>query len=408
MEDRQLYQTILGLQEPWYVTAVSLSIPDAEVVVRVERREGEILRCPECESPGPQYDRMEERRWRHLDTCQYRTVLVARVPRVKCSAHGVRQIRVPWAEDRSRFTLLFEAWAIRVLRETTVAGLASVMRMSWDEAEGILRRAVARGLARRERTPVAVVGVDETSFQKRHEYVTVVADVKTPRVLWVGDHRRQATLAEYWATWTAAEQQMLTSVVMDMWDPYIAATREQLADGLSKIVFDRFHVMQHLTRAVDLVRRAEHSALRRQGDERLSRTRYLWLRGEHRRSRRDLLRITALRRAGFKVGRAWALKEAIRKLWRYRSLTWATKFFRKWYGWAMRSRLGPVKQAAQMMQHYLYGILAYLRHPYTNALAESLNAKIQEIKYRARGYRNRDNFRLAILFHCGGLQMDPH
>jgi transposase len=408
MEDRQLYQTILGLAEPWYVTEVAVSVEAAEVAVRVERRAGEPLRCPECQGAGPQYDRTEERRWRHLDTCQYRTVVVARVPRVRCAAHGVRQIRVPWAEDRGRFTVLFEALAIRLLRETTIAGMAAVMRLSWDEAEGVLRRAVARGLARREPVPVAVVGVDETSFQKRHEYVTVVADLQRHRVLWVGDHRRQETLEGYWRTWPAPAAAGLQSVVMDMWDPYIAATRAALPQGLEKIVFDRFHVMQHLTHAVDLVRRAEHASLRRQGDDRLTRTRYLWLKGIQRRSRRDRLRIGQLTRTGLKVGRAWALKEAIRRLWTYRSRCWATKFFQRWYAWAVRSRLQPVIQAAKMMKHYLYGILGYLQHPYTNALTESLNATIQELKYRARGYRNRDNFRLAILFHCGGLMMDPH
>lgn len=407
MDDRQLYQTILGLEEPWFVASVEVHTDAEEIRVRVERRAGETQACPECERPSPQYDRSEERRWRHLDTCQYRTILVARIPRVECAEHGVRQVRVPWAEDRSRFTLLFEALAIRVLRETTLSGLGELMRVSWDEAEGIFQRAVARGLARRRQDVVKVVGVDETSFQKHHEYVTVVADLERDRVVWVGDHRRQETLEAYWRTWSEEDVRQLTTVVMDMWDPYIAATREALPNGLSKIVFDRYHVMQQVTKAVDLVRRTEASLLRAGGDHRLQRTRYLWLKGVARRSRQELLQIRALCRSGLKVGRAWAIKEAVRKLWNFRSLTWALKFFRKWYGWATRSRLQPMITAARTLKHYLYGVLAFIRHPYTNALTESLNAKIQEIKYRARGYRNRNNFRLAILFHCGGLVMDP-
>lgn len=172
-------------------------------------------------------------------------------------------------------------------------------------------------------------------------------------------------------------------------------------------MFDRSHVVQHLNHAVDLVRRAEHAALRRAGDDRLARTRYVWLKGAARRSWSDRCIIRQARRAGLKVGRAWALKEAARKLWTYRSATWALKYFTRWYGWAIRSRLTPMIRVAQMMKRYLYGILAYLRHLYTNALTEALNSKIQEIKYRARGYRNRANFRLAILFHCGGLDMNP-
>lgn len=206
MDDRTLYQTILGLAEPWYVGAVEVHTDPQEIEVRVDHRPGTTLTCPKCGQAAPGYDRAEERRWRHLDTCQFRTVLVGRVPRVQCGAHGVRQIRVPWAGDRSRFTLLFEALAIRVLQESTLSGLAELLGLSWDEAAGIFRRAVARGLARREREPTRVLGIDETSYQKRHEYVTVVADLARPRVLWVGDQRRQETLAAFWETLPAAER----------------------------------------------------------------------------------------------------------------------------------------------------------------------------------------------------------
>jgi transposase len=407
MDDRTLYRTILGLAEPWYVAEVEVRPATEEIWVRVELRDGATLVCPDCGQGAPGYDRSVERRWRHLDTCQFRTVLAARVPRVQCAQHGVRQIHVPWAEDRSRFTLLFEALAIRVLRETTVSGLAGLLRLSWEEAAGIFQRAVARGLARRVRERVTVLGVDETSFQKRYDYVTVVADLPRRRVLWVGDHRRQETLAAFWTSLVPAERAGLEAVVMDMWEPYLAATRAALAGEPAAIVFDRYHVAQHLTHAVDLVRRAEQSQLRRAGDDRLDRTRYLWLKGTERRTGADRWRIGQLRRAGLKVGRAWALKEAAAKLWTYHSATWARKYFTRWYGWALRSRLEPIKRVARMMRRYLDGILAYLEHRYTNALSEALNAKIQEIKYRARGYRNRENFRLAILFHCGQLDLNP-
>jgi len=407
MDDRTLYQTILGVQPPWRVGEVEVQAAAETVLVRLELDEGTTLRCPTCGTATPGYDRAEERRWRHLDTCQYQTVVVARVPRVRCPTHGVHQVRVPWAEERGRFTLLFEAWALRLLEETTLAGLARVLRISWGEAEGILARAVARGVARRGREPVRFLGVDETSFQKRYEYVTVVADLEGKRVLWVGDHRRQETLAGFYAELAAAQRAAIEEVVLDMWDPYIAATREALADGMARIVFDRYHVMHHLNRAVDEVRRQEQRALRRQGDERLTGTKYLWLRGAAQQRTADVRHLRGLAATGLKVGRAWALKEAARRLWTYRSATWARRFFDRWFAWAVRSRLPAIIRVARMMKRFLDGILGYLRHHHTNALAESLNAKIQELKYRARGYRNRANFRRAILFHCGGLNLDP-
>jgi transposase len=411
MDDRSLYEAILGLKAPWFVARVEVKAKQEEVWVWVEPSQEAELTCPECGVASPGYDRADERRWRHLDTCQFRTILVSNVPRVRCATHGVRQVKVPWADDRGRFTSLFEAWAIRLLEETTVQGTADLLGISWDEASGIMRRAVNRGLLRRQDDPLKVLGIDETSFQKRHEYVTVVADLERDRVLWVGEARRQSTLETYWRTLPESERRDLSAIVMDMWDPYIAATRGSVPDGLGKIVFDRFHVMQHVNRAVDDVRRAEQRELRVLGDftrlENLRGTRYLWLRGARTRSDDDQEKIEVMRRAGFKVGRAWAIKEAVADLWSAQTRDEGMKIFTKWYGWVARSRLPAMKKAAKTLKHYLSGILAYIEQPYTNAMTEGLNSKIQEIKYRARGYRNRENFRLAILFHCGKLYMSP-
>jgi len=411
VDDRALYETLLGLKAPWSVARVEVRPKEEEVWVYVEPAADVEFACPECNKPSPGYDRSDERRWRHLDTCQFRTILVSRVPRVRCGIHGVRQVKVPWAEERGRFTSLFEAWAIRLLEETTLLGTAQLLGISWGEASGIFHRAVARGLMRRKDEPVDVLGVDETSFQKRHEYVTVVADLKGDRVLWVGEARRQETLEAYWKTIPEDERRQISAIVMDMWDPYIAATRELVPEWMSKIVFDRFHVVQHLNWAVDNVRRAEQRELRIGG--RLSRlkslagTRYLWLRGGRNRSASDRDRIEVMRRAGYKVGRAWAIKEAASDLWTSRTRADAESLFRSWYGWVTHSRLPAMIKAAKTLKHYLWGILTYIEHPYTNAMTEGLNSKIQEIKYRARGYRNRENFRLAILFHCGELDMSP-
>lgn len=407
MDDRKLYETILGLSHPWRVSSVEVATGVQEVRVHLEFSEEATLCCPECGKPSPGYDRSPERAWRHLDTCQYRTVLTARIPRVECEAHGVRQVRVAWAEDRSRFTALFEAMALRLLRETTLSGLAELMNISWEAAEGILDRAVERGLARRTEEALRVVGVDETSFQKRHEYVTVVADLERERVVWVGDERRRDTLKAFWDTMPPEARAEVEEVVLDMWEPYIMATLHALPDGASKIVIDRYHVAQLLNKAVDEVRRAEQAALLETGDDRLKGTRYIWIKGPARRRLSEELRIKRLARSGLKVGRAWAIKEACRDLWTYASVGWAVRYFRSWYGWAIRSRLRPIQRVARTMKRYLPWILAYLRNHRTNALSEALNSKIQEIKYRARGYRSRANFRRAILFHCGALDMNP-
>ncbi|MFQ5899922.1 MAG: helix-turn-helix domain-containing protein, partial [Candidatus Methylomirabilia bacterium] len=144
MRDVELYRTILGLRVPWTVASVNLDVKGQQVVVRVEAGAGPFP-CPECETAAPRYD-SKPRRWRHLDTCQFTTWIEVEVPRVHCPSHGVRQIRIPWAEPGSQFTALFERWAIDLLRECSVRGAAQLLRITWDEAWGIKERAVRRGL----------------------------------------------------------------------------------------------------------------------------------------------------------------------------------------------------------------------------------------------------------------------
>lgn len=348
-----------------------------------------------------------ERRWRHLDTCQFKTVLCARVSRVRCGSHGVRTVRVPWAEPQSRFTLLFERLAIAWLREATPAAVSRRLGLSWDEARGILERAVRRGLARRTPTVVPHLGVDEKSFLRRHQYVSGVADLTTPRILHMADERRAESLAAYLSGLTEAQRTGITAIAMDMWEPYRQTVRAHVPEADRKIKFDKFHVFHHVADAVDQVRRGEHQALAAAGDTRLARTKYLWLRNPETFSATTWRAFGALRTSTLQSARAWALKESLRRLWDYTYVGAARTFFARWYGWAMRSRLEPMKRVARMLKTHLDNILTYLQHRSTNAVTEGLNAKIQWIKVGARGYRNRDAFKMAIYFHCGGLDLEP-
>ena len=194
MRDKDLYARILDIETPWRVADVELNLQQGarwSVVVHVEH-DGEPLNCPRCGQPARRYD-TRQRRWRHLDTCQYRTILAAEMPRVQCERHNAKQVAAPWSESGSRFTAPFEAVVIDWLREATTAAVAQQMGLSWDEVDGIMQRAVQRGLERREVQAPQRIGVDETSFQKRHEYVTVINDLDG-HVLQVADGRGKESL----------------------------------------------------------------------------------------------------------------------------------------------------------------------------------------------------------------------
>lgn len=409
MQDTKLFETILGLQAPWHIARVALDTSGERVDLWVEHDATARWTCPECAQAAPGHDHADERVWRHLDTCQYQTFLHARVPRVDCQTHGVRQVRVPWAEPRSRFTLLLERLVIDLLLQcSTVTGACRIARISWDEAWGVMRRAVARGQARKVATEKRYIGVDEKAFRKGHQYHTIVCDLEAATVDFVTPDRRTESLATYYDTLTEAQRAALQAVAMDMWPAYIRATAEGLPEGDQKIVFDRFHIMREMTRAVDTVRKQEHRAFLKAGEvSPLTRTKYLWLRSEEHQTTEQAEALALLHTHGLHVSRAWAIKESLRALWTYRQRAAVARFFDRWYAWAIRSRLEPVKRVARTIKRHLDGVLRYVQHPITNGVAEGLNSKIMSVKRKAGGFRNPDHFTIAIYFHCGGLDLYP-
>jgi transposase len=279
------------------------------------------------------------------------------------------------------------------------------MKLSWDEVHGIMERAVKRGLRRRAQEPVAYLGVNEKAFPKGHKYFTLVNDLERGRVLDIAGNRTQASLGGFWPTLNEAQRTGIRAIAMDMWDPYVRPVRENLEGGTGLIVFDKFHIAKHLGDAVDRVRHQEHKTPKAAGDDRLKGTRYDWLRHPAGMEAKDRREFQALRDSSLKTARAWALKASAMALFEYHYERPARKHFRWWHGWAVRSRFKPLVEVAGLLKRRFENIITYLRHRITNAASESINAKIQWVKYIARGFRNKQNFQTAMYFHCGGLDL---
>tara|TARA_R110001599_G_scaffold319312_1_gene529110 strand:- start:847 stop:2079 length:1233 start_codon:yes stop_codon:yes gene_type:complete len=405
MRDTDLYAQILGLQTPWYVNGVLLNRSDSNVTVQVAATSTQ-WHCPRCGKPSPRYDK-RTCRWRHLDTMQYHTILEAEVPRVQCDEHGVLLVDVPWAEPGSGYTAMFESVVIDWLLRTDLQSVAQMLELSWGVVDRIMQRAVARGLARREELYPMNLSVDETSFQKRHEYVTVVTDQDSSRVLYVADDRTTQSLDGFYRTLTSQQRAGIRSVAMDMWPAFIRATVTAVPDAISKIAFDKFHVAKYLGDALDGVRRAEHKGLQQRGDKRLNGTRYQWLINPINMSREQKQHFAQLRQSTLRTARAWAMRQEAMSLWDYKSRSWAQKGWSRWLGWAQRCRLEPMKKVGQTIKRHLWGIVNAIVLKSHNGHSESMNSRIQRIKRRACGFRNRERFRNAIYFHCGGLDLYP-
>ena len=408
MEDTRIFfEKLLGIKNPWHITKVTQNQSQNRVDLYIEHDKGIRFPCPICEKFCSIYDHTEEREIRHLNIFQMATYLHLRIPRVQCPTDGVQRIEHGLAEPNGTVTFEFESLVLSLEQECSLQSVCRILDADWHLCQTLQERAVQRGFERKPQKIPKRIGIDEKSFAKGHKYETIVHNIDTGNVEYVCDDRDQTSLEEYYKKFTPKQRAKVEAVSMDMWDPYIAATKAYIPDAEKKIVFDRFHAMKQVNEAVDKVRKEEHATLRKDGLDWLKGTKYLFLWNEEHIPEWRKEEFNQLRSMDLKVCRAWAIKENIRNLWMYHSEGWMRKYFKKWFFWATHSRLGPMINAAYTLNTHVDNIVTFAKHHITNALGESLNSKIEKVKRLACGYRNRLHYRIAIYFHCGGLDLFP-
>lgn len=400
------YETLLGLDSSWSVVKVDLSIKELRVDIYIEHV-GNGAICPECRETRKLYDHSPERTWRHLDTMQFETSIHCKPPRVKCEQHGVITACTPWAGKHARFTLLFEDFAVKVLEASrSISDAGKLLRLNWNQVQCVMKRAVERGLERREKDEIPWLGMDEKSFRKGHNYISVINDIEGSRVLDVVEGR-DGTVAEELINKAldANQREMVCGVAIDMSAPYINAIKKHLPHA--DIVHDKFHISKHINDAVNKTRVKEHRAMLKQNDDRLKGTKFLWLRGLEQLDDESLSQIEDLKKAGLNVAKAWYVKEMFKSFWGRRDAKFAQSYFDFWYREAFATKLPEMQAVARMLKKHLGNILTYFDCYITNAVSEGINSKIQAIKANARGFRNFENYRINILFFCGKLRLAP-
>jgi transposase len=381
-----------------------LGLADQKVTITVSFNEGFNFVCPVCAASSPRYDKVR-RQWRHLDTCQLQTTIQADIPRVDCKKHGVRQVAVPWAEAGSRFTLLYEWLVIQWLQQATVSAVAKQMRLDWDSVHAIQRRAVERGLARREAISPLNITIDETSEKKGHHYLTVVSEGS--RVLYVAEDREKESIDGFWKTLSQEAIQGILSVSVDLWKAYSSSVLSHVPEGEQKLCLDRFHVAGYFGEALNDVRKAEHRDLMAVGDETLKGMKYDFLRTSAKIDNRSRPGFLDIARSTLKTARAWAMKETAHLLWSFQYIGAAERGWKRLLGWMKRSRLKPMIKLARSIEKHLWMILNAIRLNVNSGCAEGNNSRIQKIKKMACGFRNTENFKNSIYFHLGDLDLMP-
>jgi transposase len=402
---QEFYGKSIGVKAPWKVTNVTIKGELKEVHILVECQHGIPWVDPETEQRAEIKD-WQERIWRHLDTCEFQTIITAKVPRIKLKSGHTMMVSVPWAEPGGRFTCRFEAHLINLLEKCrTVKAAAQLGGVTQDQIDGVMARAVARGLARREVPAPRCLGLDEKAVRKGHRYVTLLNDLDTGRVLDVVEERTQAATQKLLETLPEASRKTVEAVAMDMWPAYMGAVDTVLPEACK--VFDRFHVAKHLNEAVDKVRRKENRELMEVGDERLKRSKYLWLRSQLDLRTQVGIEFRELLNQDLQTATAWALKENFNHFWSYRSWSHGLAFLDKWVEAARDTELKPMEKVADMIDKHGDGLMNYLHHPISNAASEGLNSAIQSLKHVARGLVNFKSLRARILFFLGKMDLRP-
>lgn len=403
---KEHYNRLLKLPRQWTVTEIDERLANNELHLTISYQ-GEGGECPECGAMCPVYDHQHERTWRHMDTMQYECYLHSCTPRVKCDLHGVLNMKIPWAEKYSRFSLLLERHAIKVIKASrNIEEARKLLKMNWRQVQGIMSRAVERGMENRKDDEIPWLGVDEKSFRKGQDYVSLAYDIDQRCVIDVVEGRDEKAARKLLnKALTPKQQEMVCGVAMDMSSAFISVVEDLLPHA--DIVHDRFHVSQHLNDAVDQTRRQENRIMATENDKRLTGTKYIWLKGMEHMSDENMARLEALKNMELKTAKAWALKEMFKHFWDRRNEDYARHYFDFWFKQVTESGLKQMKKVAAMLKKNLHNILSYFSSYITNALAEGMNSKIQAMKANARGFRSFENYRISILFFCGKLSMFP-
>lgn len=279
---------------------------------------------------------------------------------------------------------------------------AALMRMGFNQINYIMHKSVERGLSRRNNMEdVLHISIDEKSFKRGHDYVTVLSNPETAAVLNVSHGRKKESVKEVInETFSKEQKGQIETVSTDMWEAYINTVREELPN--SKLCHDKFHLVKYLNEAVDQVRRKETKR-----HEELRHTKYVWLKNKINLTEKQRLKFEAINNANYETARAWRIKENFRDIIFNQPFNEAFALFLRWLTDALNSQISSIIRVAEMFKRHAVAIINAIVLNRNNAMAERLNGKIQEIKLSAKGYRTFENFRIAILFFHGKLMLYP-
>jgi len=393
----KLFTAALQLQDPLYVEKVEFSEQDRELNIHISFHKGSKFKCSECGVENLSVHDTVDKVWRHLNFFQYKAFIHFRTPRTICPEHGVRMVQLPWAAPGSGFTLLFEALVLQLAQVMPMKQVAKLLNEHDTLLWRILNRYVNQARKEADYSEITRVGVDETSSKRRHNYVTLFVDMDKSQVVHVTEGKDSSTITSFKGMLQSKsiDPKQITDFSADMSIPFRKGLQTEFP--WSKVTFDKFHVIKLMNEALDEVRRQE------QRDEiMLKHSRYIWLSNAKNLKPSQHKKLVTLSQMKLKTARAYRIKLALQDIYLQANDKYdAMRLLTDWYNWAVRSRLGPIKEYAKTVKSNWVGILNYFDSRLTNAVLESMNSIVQSARNRAKGYRNVRTF-ITMIYLLGG------
>ena len=395
---------MLAVQGLW-VRGLRLRVEEKTLWLVVAPR-WRISRCGNCGRKVRHRHDRAWRSWRHLDLFGWQTYLRYAIWRVKCPCCGVRTEQVPWAEVGSRFSRDFERQVAWLAQRSDLTAVAEHFRISWATVRNIVHRVVGQEWDTEAALDgLRVIGIDEISYRRHHNYLTVVVDHLSGRVVWAGKDRKVKTLLRFFRKLGAERAARLEAISVDMWEPYLIVLRKKAPQA--RVIFDRFHIVRHLNEAVTRVRQQLVQEADPMVRRDLKNTRFPVLKLPHSRTPKDRRVLEEQVRGNRKLYRAMLLKDDFMQLYTYRREGWARRFLDGWLHRAMYSKLEPIKKVARMIRNHLDGVVGWVRWQISNGRLEGMNNRIRLLGHRSFGLHSAEALISLVYLCCGGLSLEP-
>jgi transposase len=367
------------------------------IIFKIRQQRNE-LRCPCCGSRDVTCRGQVERPFKSLPIGLKPVSILLAIQRVWCAACDVvRQVRIGFADQRRTYTRSFERYALELLRHMTIQDVAQHLGVSWDVIKDIEKRNLKKRFSRPKLRKLKRIAIDEISIGRGHHYLTIVLDLITGAVVFVGDGKGSDALAPLW-TKLKRSRAKIKAVAIDMSPAYISAVMENLKEAT--IVFDHFHVIKLFNEKLsDLRRTLYHQALTQEEKHVIKGTRWLLLKNpenldETRSEHERLQEALALNQP---LATAYYLKEDLRQLWSYPNKRAAKAFLKDWVARARASGINMLVKFANTLIAHASGILAYYNFHISTGPLEGTNNKIKVMKRQAYGFRDMEFFKLKIM-----------